>query len=365
MAGVSTLSQSDLPKTGLYPDPMTTPPTRARPTMGDVAAAAGVSLKTVSRVVNGVGYVSAETLASVQAAIDQLGFRRNEFARQLRQGTAATIGLVLEDVADPFYSVLTRAVEDVALEQGYLLLSASSAEDPSRSRRIVESFSSRGADGIILAPARGTDPEFLRGEIAAGCSMVFVDRPVPGIPADTVLAENVGGAREGTAHLIAHGHHRIAFFGDQESVYTATERRTGYCEALEEAGLESDEAMMVLAAPREAPAELIDDVLEAADPPTAIVAGNNRWSVRLLRHLKERGQRPLPGFVGFDDFELGDVLDPGITVVAQDPATMGRLAAELLLRRVAGDEAPHEHIRLPTRLIVRGSGELPGPFAER
>ena len=121
--------------------------------MSDVAAASGVSLKTVSRVVNGVGYVSAETLQTVQAAIEQLGFRRNEFARQLRQGRAATIGLVLEDVADPFYSVLTRAVEDVALEHDYLLLSASSAEDPVRSRRIIESFSSRGADGLIIAPA--------------------------------------------------------------------------------------------------------------------------------------------------------------------------------------------------------------------
>jgi LacI family transcriptional regulator len=331
--------------------------------MSDVAAEAGVSLKTVSRVVNGVGYVSTETLASVQSAIDALGFRRNEFARQLRQGTAATIGLVLEDVADPFYSVLSRAVEDVALDQGYLLLSASSAEDPERSRRIVESFSSRGADGLILAPARGTDPRFLQAEIEAGCSMVFVDRPVPGIVADTVLADNLGGAAEGTAHLIRHGHRRIAFFGDAELVYTATERLEGYHSALGAAGIPADDSLVAMIAPSsEAATESIDRVLDLDDPPTAIVAGNNRWSVRLLRHLKGRGERPLPAFLGFDDFELSDVLDPGITVVAQDPATMGQLAAELLLRRVAGDDRPRQHIKLETRLIERGSGELPGPF---
>jgi LacI family transcriptional regulator len=345
---------------------MSIPPQRTRPKMSDVAAEAGVSLKTVSRVVNGVGYVSEETLASVQSAIEQLGFRRNDLARQLRQGTTATIGLVLEDVADPFYSVLTRAVEDVALTAGYLLLSASSAEDADRSRRNVESFSSRGAEGIILAPARGTDPAFLRAEIAAGCSMVFVDRPVPGISADTVLADNHGGAAEGTAHLIAHGHRRIAFFGDAETVYTATERLEGYRSALRAADIEPDEALVVMSMPGGEPkvddtlSASIDRVLTLDDPPTAIFAGNNRWSIRLLRHLRALAL-PLPAFVGFDDFELADVLDPGITVVAQDPATMGQLAAELLLRRVAGDERPQQHVRLQTRLIPRGSGEITGP----
>ncbi|KQX08559.1 MULTISPECIES: LacI family DNA-binding transcriptional regulator [unclassified Leifsonia] len=345
---------------------MTSTPHRSRATMSDVAAASGVSLKTVSRVVNGVGYVSAETLETVQAAIEQLGFRRNEFARQLRQGTTATIGLVLEDVADPFYSVLTRAVEDVALAQDYLLLSASSAEDAARSRRIIESFSSRGADGLIIAPARGTDPAFLQAELDAGCSMVFVDRPVPGIRADTVLAENRGGAARGAAHLLAHGHRRIAFFGDAASVYTATERLAGYRDALAAADVEVDDELIVMAVPHaDANAVVIDAVLDLDDPPTAIFAGNNRWSVLLLRHLRARGIRPLPAFLGFDDFELSDVLDPGITVIAQDPAAMGQLAAELLLRRVSGDDRPTQHIQLETRLIERGSGEIPGPFSAR
>jgi LacI family transcriptional regulator len=332
--------------------------------MSDVAAAAGVSLKTVSRVVNQDGYVSAETLATVQEAIQRLGFRRNEFARQLRQGTTATIGLVMEDVADPFYSTLTRAVEDVALAHNYLLLSASSNEDASRSRGIVESFSSRGADGIILAPAQGTDPAFLRAEIAAGCSIVFVDRTVPGIDADTVLADNAGGTREGTSHLIAHGHRRIAFFGDDITVFTAAERLDGYRRALTDAGFEHDDALVLLATPTlEGIGAEIDRILALPDPPTAILSGNNRWSVVLLRHLKARGEIARRAFVGFDDFELSDVLEPGVTVIAQDPATMGRLAADLLLRRVRGDRGPFQQVRLRPRLIIRGSGELPPPAA--
>ncbi|MWB97930.1 LacI family DNA-binding transcriptional regulator [Agromyces seonyuensis] len=341
---------------------MSGPSTPARPTMSDVAAAAGVSLKTVSRVVNAEGYVSTDTVAAVKAAIEQLGFRRNDAARQLRQGTAATIGLIFEDQSDPFYSTLARAVEDVALAHGSLLLIASSNGDPAHSQTIVDAFTSRGVDGLIVAPAAGTEPGLLQREAAAGRAIVFVDRPVPGVDADTVLADNVGGAAAATAHLVANGHRRIAFFGDDPGVFTATERLAGYSRALREAGLEPDDRLVRLAAPT---ADGLDDViggvLDQTDPPTALITGNNRWSIRMLRHLKAHASRAPLAFVGFDDFELADVLDPAVTVVAQAPAEMGRIAAELLFRRVGGAEEPIECIRIPPRLIVRGSGELPGP----
>lgn len=347
---------------------MSETPARSRPTMSDVAAAAGVSLKTVSRVVNSEGYVSTETLSAVKAAIEKLGFRRNEAARQLKQGTAVTIGLVMEDQSDPFYSTLSRAVEEVALAQGYLLLIASSNEDPQRSRAIVDSFTSRGVDGIILAPARGTDPEFLRRELDSGRAIVFVDRPVPGLDADTVLADNVGGAAEATHHLLEHGHRRIAFFGDDPSVFTAAERLAGYSSALQTAGIGVDDRLVLMASPttRDLDRE-IDRVLDHPDPPTALFAGNNRWSIRLLRHLKARQASGdlRRAFVGFDDFELSDVLDPAVTVVAQEPAEMGRVAAELLLRRARGSEEPAQHVRLRTRLLVRASSELSGPAQPR
>ena len=340
------------------------PASRTRPTMNDVARAAGVSAKTVSRVVNGVDYVSAETLELVHSAIESLGFRRNEFARQLRQGTTATIGLVLEDIGDPFYSVLSRAVEDVAFARGYTLLAASSAEDPDRFRRLIESFTSRGVDGLIIVPAGGTDANLLRAEMDAGCTMVFVDRPGEGLEADTVVVDNRGGAKHGTAHLIAHGHRRIAYFGDDERVFTAGERRDGYLDAFITAGLRPDPELIVMSNPnRDSATAEIGRILDADDPPTAVMTGNNRWSVQVLRTLRARTASPT-AFVGFDDFEFADLLTPGATVVAQDPAAMGRTAAELLLRRIEGDtESPRQHVRLATTLIERGSGELPGPYA--
>jgi len=327
--------------------------------MNDVAQAAGVSLKTVSRVVNAVDYVSADKLERVNAAIEALGFRRNEYARQLRQGTTATIGLVLDDVADPFYSALARAVEDVALLHNHMLLASSSSEDPLRSRELIESLEARGVGGLIVTPAAGIDAAFLRAELDAGCSIVFVDRPVAGVDADTVLVDNRGGAQLGTEHLLAHGHTRIAFLGDDEAVYTASERRAGYVAALQAAGIAVDERLLVGASPAGAAVtDEIDRMLALDDPPTAVLSGNNRWSVRLLRHL--RGSVPSTlALVGFDDFELSDVLSPGVTVVAQDPSAMGQIAAELLFRRMAGDTSPSQRVQLGTTLIERGSGERP------
>jgi LacI family transcriptional regulator len=340
------------------------PPRRSRPTMNDVAAHAGVSLKTVSRVVNGLDHVSTDKFERVTRSIEALGFRRNEYARQLRQGTTATIGLVLEDVADPFYSLLTRAVEDVAFERDHVVLAASSAEDPVRARALIELFGARGVDGLIIAPAGGIDVSFLRAELESGSSLVFVDRPVAGIDADTVLVDSREGARKGTEHLIRHGHRRIAFFGDDESVYTATERRAGYRAALEAAGIPFDDSLVHMTVPATAPvSEIVQRVLASADPPTAIFSGNNRWSVRLLRVL--RGRSDDLAFLGFDDFELSDVLNPGITVIAQDASAVGRLAADLLFRRITGDTAPVQRVQLATALIERGSAERTGPFLDR
>lgn len=325
--------------------------------MNDVAASAGVSLKTVSRVVNGSDQVKPDKEQRVRDAIEQLGFRRNESARQLRQGTTNTIGLVLEDVADPFYSTLTRAVEDITLDHGNLLLAASSAEDPRRAEGLISAFLSRGVDGLIVTPAEGMSLPFLRAELADGCSMVIVDRPVRGLDVDTVTVDNRGGTRTGVERLIEHGHRRIAFFGDIEEVYTASERREGYFEALGDAGIPVDTKLVIMAAPTQTSiVEVLAALFALPEPPTAFFSGNNRWSVQLLRGLKDR-VREL-GFIGFDDFELGDVISPGITVIAQDPAAMGRIAADLLYRRIAGDTSPPQRIQLGTTLIERGSGEV-------
>jgi LacI family transcriptional regulator len=321
--------------------------------MKDVASAAGVALKTVSRVVNGEPGVHPATAERVRTAIDTLGYSRNESARMLRRGRTATVGLVIEDIADPFYSDLGRAVEQVAIDHGCLLLSGSSGEDPARERELVRTFCARRVDGLIVVPA-GDDHSYLRPELDAGTPAVFVDRPPgPGIDVDTVLCDNAGGAERAVGHLLSYGHRRIAFLGDSPSIFTAAERLAGYRRAL--GGL-FDERLVVMRTPGLGGVLAdLERLLGGEAPPTAVFTGNGRLTVATLRALAGRRL----ALVGFDDFELADLLSPGVTVVAQDPAGLGRVATERLFSRLRGDRGPAQHVQLPVRLIPRGSGELP------
>ncbi|WP_420718545.1 LacI family DNA-binding transcriptional regulator [Streptomyces sp. H51] len=328
-----------------------------RPTMKDVAARAGVGLKTVSRVVNGEPGVTPETERRVQDAIDALGFRRNDSARVLRKGRTASIGLILEDLADPFYGPLSRAVEEVARAHGALLINGSSAEDPDREQELALALCARRVDGLVVIPA-GDDHRYLEPEIKAGVAVVFVDRPAGKIDADVVLSDNYGGARDGVAHLIAHGHRRIGFIGDMPRIHTAAERLRGYRAAMEDAGIPVADSWMSLGVtdPQRV-RRAAEQMLSGPDPVTAVFTGNNRVTVTVIRVLAERS-RPV-ALVGFDDIELADLLRPGVTVIAQDPATIGRTAAERLFRQLDGTLVVPERIDVPTRLIARGSGELP------
>src|SRR5512133_986492 len=177
--------------------------------MTDVAAAAGVSLKTVSRVVNTEPGVTAETEARVREAIEQLGFRRNYVARALRRGQRfRMLGLVIEDVANPFYSAIARGVEEVTRELDLLLSAASSDEDPARERELVQLFCERRIDGLLIVPA-GDDHRYLLPELRLGMHAVFIDRPPGNIEADVVLLDNLGGAQAAAEHLLSRGHRRI------------------------------------------------------------------------------------------------------------------------------------------------------------
>lgn len=336
----------------------------SRPTMKDVAALAGVGLKTVSRVVNGEASVSPNTTARVNAAIVKLGFRRNEGARLLRQGRTASIGLVLEDVADPFSSMLTRAVEEVARAHESMVFAGSSAEDPERERELTLAFCARRVDGLVIVPA-GTTHRYLMPEIAAGIPAVFVDRPPVDIDADTVLVDNEGGARRGVEHLISYGHRRIGFIGDAPQIYTAGARLNGYRTGLASAGVPFDETLTELAQPSaEGVRATLSRLLDRPDPVTALFCGNSRVTVAVLRELALRRQRL--ALVGFDDFELADLIEPGVTVVAQHPSELGRTAAELLFGRLSTDRHGRcTTVVLPTRLICRGSGELSIAHGER
>jgi len=328
-----------------------------RATMSDVARLAGVSIKTVSRVVNDEPGVHADTAERVLAAITRLGFRRNIGALNLRRGVSTgTIGLVLEDVANPFYSGLTRAAEEVARRFGRQVLTGSSDEDPARERELSLEFCARRVDGLIVVPA-GVRHGHLMPEIASGMPIVFVDRPPGDVVVDTVLVDNAAGAAGAVAHLARYGHQRIAFLGDAPAIFTAGERLRGYREGLVTAGLRFDERLVAMG-PHTASgvAQALRQMLDEPAPATALITGNNRITVAALRALA--GLPARPALIGFDDFELADLLDPPVSVVASDPGVLGKAAAELLFTRLDGDDSPPRRIVMPVRLVPRGSGEV-------
>jgi LacI family transcriptional regulator len=325
--------------------------------MVDVARRAHVSLKTVSRVVNREPGVAADTVERVGAAIEALSFRRHEGAAHLRRGsTTASLGLVLMDVADPFYSVLTRAVEEVAIRHGFLVFAGSSDEDVVRERQLALALCARRVDGLLVVPA-GTDQRYLRTEVSAGTPVVFVDRPGVGLSADAVLVDNAGGVRAAVEHLAAHGHRQIAFLGDNPAIYTARERLSGFGQGMIAIG-RPGHAHLVEMGPHTPQSVLgaLHRFRSERHPATALVTGNNRITVLVLRALATmRGWRP--ALVGFDDLELADLLRPSLTVIEQDASELGRIGAELLFSRIAGDRRPIQRVVLPTRLVPRGSGE--------
>ena len=285
--------------------------TARRPTMLDVAALAGVGLKTVSRVVNGEPGVSPALEAKVRRAIEQLHYRRDANASMLRRlgGKTQTIGLVLEDVANPFSSALHRAIEDSA-----------------RARNVL----------------------------------VFVDRPAGHLDADSVASNNVGGSVEAVEHLLARGHRRIAFLGDLLSISTAEARLQGYRQALELAGVARDgELIRTGLRDPEVAAAAAAELLALPDPPTALFTSQNLLTIGGIRALRSAGLERRVALIGFDDVALADVLDPAVSVVAQDPQALGRSAADILFRRLDGDTSPTVHQIVPVKLIARGSGEIP------
>lgn len=331
--------------------------------MRDVAALAGVSLKTVSRVVNGAPTVDAGLAARVRRAASQLHYRHNMTASNLRRGDGRSfmIGLMLEDVGNPYSAAIYRAVENVARERGVGLLAGSLNEDPAREREMAASLVARRVDGLIVVPA-GRDHGYLREEQQMGTAFVFVDRPPAMLAADSVTADNRHGARTAIGHLISHGHRRVGFLGDLTTIATAQERYAGYLEALHQADLAEDPALVRRNLPTvEAAEAAATDLLTGPEPPSALFSAQNLITLGTIRALRVRGAQHRVALVGFDDVPLADLLDPPVTVVAQDAHAIGTLAARILFRRIDGDTTePQAHI-VPTRLITRGSGEIPAP----
>ncbi|WP_159773958.1 LacI family DNA-binding transcriptional regulator [Streptomyces sp. HM190] len=333
-----------------------------RPTLADVAREVGVSAKTVSRVLNEDGPVSARTREQVLAAVAKLGFQPNLMARHIRVGGPdTTIGLVIPDLANPFFGAVARAIEDTVDDRGLTLLMGSSADDPERERALTDQFLARRVSILIVVPSVGADHSHLRPHRAAGLPVVFLDRPGAGLATDSIVSSNRAGAQEGVAHLIAHGHRRIGFVGDlPRKLYTRRERQAGYRAALREAGIPYDRALVADAHDQRGAEAATAQLLGLSDPPTALFAGNNIMALGTVAELA-RGKRKEVAVVAFDEVALAEALEPALTVVAQDAEELGRAAATTALARLDGDRGRARTLTVPTRLIVRGSGEQPAP----
>lgn len=337
-----------------------TPQSLPRPTIRDVAALAGTSLKTVSRVVNGEAGVSDELSVRVRSAIERLGYRHNLTASNLRRsgGKTRSVGMLVSNVTNPLDSAVHRTIEEMASRRGVAVLASSLDEDPARERRLVEAFAERRVDGLIMMPA-SHDHSYLIEERRMGMSIVFVDRPPAFFDADAVLVDNRSGTSNGVKHLLGYGHRRIAFLGDRRSIVTAAERFRGYVDALEAAGVVVDSELVrqdILDSEHARAATL--DLLSLDEPPTAIFAAQNLVTIGVVRGLRSAGKHHDTALVGFDDVPMSDLLEPAITVLAQDPVGIGRQAATALFARLDGDRSPTQTYIVPTTMITRGSGEI-------
>ncbi len=329
--------------------------------MREVAALAEVSIKTVSRVVNGESTVDTDLARRVHEAIGMLDYRRDDAASALRRAdrVSSSIGLVFADVANPFLSSVHRGIEEVARTRGVWTFAASAEERSELERELALALCARRIDGLIIAPAGLADHSYLGRERDAGIALVFVDRPPAFLDADAVLTDNAEATARAVQGFGARGHRRIAFLCDRSDLYTAQARLEGYRAALAQLDIPEDPALVHsnLANPLSTD-QAVRELVAMADPPTAFFTAQNLITTATLHTLRALDVHRSIALIGFDDFELADLLEPPVTVVAQDAGALGRTAAELLFARIDGDTSPSKRIIVPTRLIERGSGEI-------
>ncbi|GAB3464318.1 LacI family DNA-binding transcriptional regulator [Kineococcus endophyticus] len=329
------------------------------PTMRDVAEHAGVSISTVSRVVNAEKYVDPVTRATVEASVAALGFLRNESARTLRPGQrTATIALVVEDLTNPFSAELAHGVEIVAAASGYVVLLLSTGRDALgdrdqvREKEIVGELLRRRVDGVLMVPG-DDDAEGRYAALAERAPIVFVDRLPKGVRGDVVLLDNAGGSRRLTQLLLDRGHRRIAYVGGDRGSGTGAKRYSGFRAALRAAGVREERDLLRFNQHSSEEARTAtQDLLALPEPPTAVFCDNNRMTVGALLAVHRARADVVIG--GFDAVELAEVLVDRVALATYDPVDVGRQAARLLVERMGGSEAPPRRTTVPVVLAEFG-----------
>ena len=329
-------------------------------TIRDVAKLAGVSTMTVSRVINGSPSVTPDTRARVEAAIAELRFVPNTLARGLSRHRSGTIGMVVPDLGDPFFTLILRGAEQVARASGYRVIVCNTNSDNELESSYVDDLIAKQVEGIIIAPVNDRSGVVVERMTSRPLPHVLIDRSLPGILSDIVQGESVGGARLLVEHLIASGHRRIGHITEPQDVSTARDRHRGYRDALGANGIPYDPDLVAQGSGATIAGALAatGEMLGRHEAPSAIFAVNNLAAVGVVLAVRAAGLE-VPGDMAvacFDDIELASYLCPFLTVMAQPATDYGTIATQLLLDRIEGT-APEERqqIILPGKLIVRES----------
>jgi LacI family transcriptional regulator len=343
---------------------MSTPTTGSAPkmraTIRDVAALAGVGTKTVSRVINDEANVSPQTRERVQRAVLALNFKPNQGAGALRRGDhkTLTLGLLVDAVENPFSALISRAVETVAYRRDTAVLAASSDTDPDRERVIVDAFTRRRVDGLILTTVT-EDQGYLHVEREQGTPLVFVDRPPSGLLADAVITNTYEATIQAARHLISHGHRKVARLGNEPATPTAQAGQRGFADAMVAAGLSEISLQLDGLRSEQQSYTAVAGLMRMDDPPTALFTSHHPVTLGAIRALHDLRLEQRVALISFGDIVMADLLRPAITVMAPDPARIGTIAAERIFARLDGDTSCVQTVVVAAKLIPRGSGEIP------
>jgi LacI family transcriptional regulator len=332
-----------------------------QPTVKEVAERAGVSPMTVSRTLSGGVNVRPEVQARVLAAVQELGYHRNENARSIRPGqSSGLIGVAITNIANPYYGTFALGLEEEVARTGRRIILGNTSEDVEREAQLVRDLIGRQVEGLVIVPA-GTHADHLKSTSIGTTPVVLASRRVYGLDVDSVVLDDVGGSYRGTIAMLDRGHQRIAFLGNSGSIFTGERRYAGYEKALRERGIPVNQRLVAQGQQDIGQAEAaMRHLLDLEVPPTAVFSANNRNTIGALkeigRRMASRGD-PAAGYpeiVSFDDFELSEMMPVPVTVIQHDPRELGRVAASLLLSRLSGQssDAPATTIEMPVKIVV-------------
>ncbi|PYI51798.1 LacI family DNA-binding transcriptional regulator [Paenibacillus flagellatus] len=330
-------------------------------TIYDIAKAAGVSIATVSKVINETGRISADTRERVHEIMKELDYQPSVVASALTGKSTFSIGLLIPDLANPFFAELARSVEDRGQELGFNLVMCSTDNNPKKEASYVTLLKQKRVDGIIIATGL-SDETILKGLIDQKIPLAFVARDMPSVVSDSVLIDDFMGGYLGASHLVSLGHRRIAILSDDLAQRSGSERIRGYRHALEEAGIafEPDYVAESASSP-DAGKRRTFELLDSEKPPTAIFAFNDLLAIGVVQAAKER-RLSIPwdlSVVGFDNTILAGIVDPPLTSVSQPIPDIGRQVMDVLIGAIRDRKQAKERIVLKPELIVRESTAFP------